>query len=560
MRRHHPKSNSPTSQATSSKQALSSPYVTRTTINGSSHSTSRFKLPPSGSARFRPDTGISPETAAMVVRQHLLPLFESDSRPKQHFADFKKPLEVVKNTVYGELKLADALLTEYTEAKDELDVVSQQLKDSEQEKESVSSELEHLKRQYSGIMSEIDSLQLEVQNSLRAQQYSELKDSFIQNQLLEYKRLYTISEAENKEFLSALHEEKALNDKRKNISVELEHGNELLKMENDIMAERLSGLYAEFQTLSQRHFLENKSTSESEVLAVSLAQLAVFCQSLSRQLEDAHSEREHLKSQYDEIQSLTQEIKSFHDVLMGRSKEAIATLQWELSSMIEQREEYKTKQSQLEKNYKDLADAYEQLRNRLKQWKARGRNFKESEEKICSKCRQPYAEHQNYNWSCRTHAGTYSVPSNLWWCCGKLGKDAPGCVPSKHITKDEDEELDPTKQDAQFGTICSSCKELGHSSHECLKDPNIRSAAPDLVEDDERIREMRKRKKAKSNKAEVNAQVMGMLEDLIGAHPFVEDTGNNEVQCEFGDIQAMKSATKQRKRTRFLIESVEEEP
>jgi hypothetical protein len=33
------------------------------------------------------------------------------------------------------------------------------------------------------------------------------------------------------------------NDKLKNKATELEHGNGLLKMENDIMAERLKGLY-----------------------------------------------------------------------------------------------------------------------------------------------------------------------------------------------------------------------------------------------------------------------------------------------------------------------------
>jgi hypothetical protein len=33
------------------------------------------------------------------------------------------------------------------------------------------------------------------------------------------------------------------NDKLKNKATELEHNNQLLKMENDIMAERLKGLY-----------------------------------------------------------------------------------------------------------------------------------------------------------------------------------------------------------------------------------------------------------------------------------------------------------------------------
>jgi len=28
----------------------------------------------------------------------------------------------------------------------------------------------------------------------------------------------------------------------------------------------------------------------------------------------------------------------------------------------------------------------------------------------------------------------------MWWCCGKRGKDAPGCKFSKHESKDDEEE------------------------------------------------------------------------------------------------------------------------
>jgi hypothetical protein len=30
----------------------------------------------------------------------------------------------------------------------------------------------------------------------------------------------------------------------------------------------------------------------------------------------------------------------------------------------------------------------------------------------------------------------------MWWCCGKRGKDQPGCKFMKHESRDENEEVD----------------------------------------------------------------------------------------------------------------------
>lgn len=363
MNLHRAKSNSPSN----SSKVGALPFFGNSHASKSSRRLHQFA--PS-SSRVQSDFSVTPEVAALVVRQYLIPLFETENKSKKgsiQISELGRPLEVVSNTVYGELKLADSLLSEYTEVKKELDEVSQSLKDTEQEKASVLSELENVKRQYSAVNQEIQRLQQDTQSSLRGGQTAGLKMALLNGQLSEYKKLYTLSEAENKQFLSALHEEKALNDKRRNISDELEHGNELLKMENDIMAERLTGLYSEFKTLSERRFLEDKLVSETDSLAASLKELALFCDSLSTQLMDALSEREQLRAQHEEIEVLTEEIKLVRDKLMSYSREAIAGLQKELASMIEKREDYKAKQSKLEKNYKDLADAYEKLRSRLKQ-------------------------------------------------------------------------------------------------------------------------------------------------------------------------------------------------
>ena len=30
----------------------------------------------------------------------------------------------------------------------------------------------------------------------------------------------------------------------------------------------------------------------------------------------------------------------------------------------------------------------------------------------------------------------------MWWCCGKPGKEAPGCKYSKHVSKEDEDDLE----------------------------------------------------------------------------------------------------------------------
>lgn len=66
----------------------------------------------------------------------------------------------------------------------------------------------------------------------------------------------------------------------------------------------------------------------------------------------------------------------------------------------------------------------------------------------------------------------------MWWCCGKHTKDALGCKYSKHQSKDDEDddkdfdEKEDYKKDKGFKCYC--CKEMGHRTDDCPKDPNLR--------------------------------------------------------------------------------------
>jgi len=114
--------------------------------------------------------------------------------------------------------------------------------------------------------------------------------------------------------------------------------------------------------------------------------------------------------------------------------------------------------------------------------------------KNCKNCGNEYHENDNYNWSCKTHHyPTYSGEEEIWWCCGKRGKDVPGCKVGKHISKeDEDDEDDQkNKNKSNYKMMkCYCCKEMGHLLHECPRDPNIKTRG-DPLEDNKRIQRLK---------------------------------------------------------------------
>lgn len=131
----------------------------------------------------------------------------------------------------------------------------------------------------------------------------------------------------------------------------------------------------------------------------------------------------------------------------------------------------------LEKNEKQLHTAMvEMSKMRTRIIKLKRRRHVNIDEKICKLCGQEYAEKENFNWSCRTHASKWS--DVMWWCCGETSYEAPGCRSQKHQSKeDEEEEEDILNEEKQMqdGVVCACCKQKGHQMSECPNDPNFRT-------------------------------------------------------------------------------------
>ena len=83
----------------------------------------------------------------------------------------------------------------------------------------------------------------------------------------------------------------------------------------------------------------------------------------------------------------------------------------------------------------------------------------------------------------------------MWWCCGKQGKDQPGCKFSKHESKDDEDDDLGDDQDVEGAKSnkymrCAACKEIGHTVQDCLRDPNLKTGVKADVEF-ERIQKMK---------------------------------------------------------------------
>lgn len=85
----------------------------------------------------------------------------------------------------------------------------------------------------------------------------------------------------------------------------------------------------------------------------------------------------------------------------------------------------------------------------------------------------------------------------MWWCCGKTSQEAPGCKYAKHESKNEDEDDKENQEDdnkKQKALKCFCCKEKGHKTENCPKDPNIR-ANQDTLKEIARILDIKNQKK-----------------------------------------------------------------
>ncbi|CAG9314039.1 unnamed protein product [Blepharisma stoltei] len=440
---------------------------------------------------------VSPDVAAEVVKKYILPMFEIDARNSKDSARSKtfgiprtersRQNSAFDGPVYAELKLSEKLNQEIKSLREELEHQIQCVKRAEQEKELIKNEFGHVKEALFRSEANYAALNLELIEISKQLQEVEQCHSVLKEQAQQYQKQNSELDTKAIELGRQLHDEMAVNDKLKNIALQLHHGNSLLVMQSEIMGERLKGLFESFEFLTKAQSTEAKLAEEYTIFSAWGKEIANGYISLYSELRDVTINRDELFKDSVELAELKSELQGQRDKIYKSFKDRVSYLEQELSKTQEESVTIKQEFSTLEKKFADISNEYNRMRQRLKQFKFQS----ELEEKFCKNCQKPYIESENFNWSCKTHKSKFS--GDLYWCCGRAGKDAPGCVSSKHISKD-DEEIEIVNEISRLSNRCTSCRTLGHFAHECPRDPNARTKY-EPKDELERILDVAKNKK-----------------------------------------------------------------
>lgn len=176
---------------------------------------------------------VTPEMAAKVVRDYLLPLFErtkrSDLNKSRQTAFGLESLtwddtadtsasegyvELEGGSLYTELKLSEQMYEEVSKTRIELEVLRRRLKEAEQKKESSEWELKRAQKEGQERQNALKLALHECSENLREVQGLHLERTLLGQQLAQSQAQRELLERKCKEYVSILHEERAKSDIR----------------------------------------------------------------------------------------------------------------------------------------------------------------------------------------------------------------------------------------------------------------------------------------------------------------------------------------------------------
>lgn len=303
-----------------------------------------------------------------------------------------------------------------------------------------------------------------------------------------------------------------------------------MTFETEILCDRIKSIFDSFEQM----FNSVKKIQILESFVLANGRLGANVSELFLELEDklqkVTESRDVIIGDYKEFLNMKEEYSKNQSRMIKVFKDRYTSLQNDYSKILQEREGLKTRVSELEKMHSDVSEELFKLRKKAKQRNVKGIDI--DEEKFCSKCQKTFCERENYNWSCKTHHGT--IHENIYWCCGKTGKEAPGCVVSKHISK---EDTSHQSNDPFATKYCIGCKKHGHLLVDCPKDPNLKTHA-EIQEEFKRIEKVTAPKRRISlvgSTSNDESILMNLAKRMFGSD-FVKDIDTEEEEEEMEGV------------------------
>ncbi|OMJ86688.1 hypothetical protein SteCoe_11696 [Stentor coeruleus] len=365
---------------------------------------------------------VSPEQAAIVVKDYIMPLFRVEKEAKQMrrrsecYGTKAKHIEMKDSGIISDFKLVEELNNKLETMKESKIEIEGQLKQAYQDKIVYENDYKGLNEKLLNSEGNIVFLNYTLTQTLKKVTQEKFGYSFMNEQYCKYKALYEEEQAHSTTLSKLLEEEKAKNDKIRNIAVKLEYVNTLLVMENDILGEKLKGLYQSLDSLIGHQSIDDKLLEEYQEIAHAGK---VLCESHIGDLKMVMTmtdEKSELEQMIKELSDITLGIQGRKDKYIKMLRDKNAKLENEVKSLTFTRDKQKNESEELDKKYKDLQDEHIKLRSKLKSYKT---SFSADLllEKYCKSCQKPYTEVKNFNWAWIEHSSQYC--EGVYWCCGQ---------------------------------------------------------------------------------------------------------------------------------------------
>jgi uncharacterized protein YhaN len=399
---------------------------------------------------------------------------------------------------------------------------------------SSSLELQYALQQQTTARTHLTLLLASHSETLKTEQFGALLGRNHSEQMRQLQDNLALQEEKARIYASALQTERASSDKLKNHTVELEYSNGLLRMQNELVGERLKGLHSAIESLSGSFSMEMHAAKQLKDLVTAAEQLSCSFKKMTADLSACLLQTEENRTDNKSLVDLRSEAIEDRIRVTKAAKEHIQSMQKRLHLLEDENIQLKQEVARDDKRYRDLSDEFTKLRTKMKQYRQRRKAFGEAEERICRHCQRVYVDSENFNWSCRTHQSEFA--EGVWWCCGRQSKEASGCRISKHESKEEDEADEVAQKDRAATSMqrCSSCKDYGHQAVQCPKDPNYRSRF-DLIEEAARLDKITHLK----HKQRLSSPDANPLRDFMSGKEHkkqLEDSeDDSEVHSEVGD-------------------------
>jgi len=428
---------------------------------------------------------VPPALAKQIIQKCLLPLFERKGMPIIRQSNKKQGATAQsdgKNLGFlNELRLSDQLLADLDKTRQESFDLLEKLDRSQNTQESLMSELGRLRAAISNIHLELKMSRFQESNVRMKSQTIENRIQGLRTELEDQMKILILQKDENFRLSSRLFEEEAKVEHLSQVVAQNQNASSLCKLTNDVLAEQVKNLHGAVESLSDIDKLKSELAADLQQFANLYRDQHNYKEEIEVSLACVVDERNHYDNVRRDLATSQEWLMLEQTRLTNELEEQKQRSQSEVLSLYEEKENLRKERDKIEKKLRDVSENRDKLKQKMKKYRARRKMF-EAERKRCKKCGKEYNETDNFNWSCRTHQCDFG--GEMWWCCGKLGKDAIGCKFAKHESKDDDDDLDEQerkeKEENEGGlktlnVRCYSCRELGHYSKDCTRDPNVRT-------------------------------------------------------------------------------------